>query len=76
MTVHLSAAAVEQDRSAVSGASRTVDGPADRGWQRDLDHLAALAAYAQDPVPVLLAEVGDVRAGGLEDPQAEQAAAG
>jgi hypothetical protein len=42
-------------------------------WQRDLDHLAALAAYAQDPVSVLLAEVGDVRAGGLEDPQAEQA---
>jgi hypothetical protein len=34
--------------------------------------LGALAAHAQHPVAVLLAEVGDVRAGGFEDPQAEQ----
>jgi hypothetical protein len=33
----------------------------------------ALAAHAQDPVAVLLAEVGDVGAGGFEDPQTEQA---
>ena len=40
--------------------------------QRDKDEsLGALAANAQHPVAVLLAEVGDVRAGGLEDPQAE-----
>ncbi len=41
--------------------------------QRDQDDLGALAADPQDPVAMLLAEVGDVRAGGLEDPQAEQA---
>ena len=49
-----------------------VDGPAD-GWrQRDEDDLGAFAAHAQHPVAVLLAEVGDVRTGGFEDPQAEQ----
>ena len=49
-----------------------VDGPAD-GWrQRDQDDLGALAAHAQHLVAVLLTQVGDVRAGGLEDPQAEQ----
>ena len=36
------------------------------------DGLGALAAHAQYPVAVLLTKVGDVRAGGLEDPQAEQ----
>ncbi len=52
---------------------RLIDGPAD-GWrQRDEDDLGAFAAHAQHPMAVLLAEVGDVRAGGLEDPQAEQA---
>ena len=54
-------------------ADRPVDGPADRWRQRDQDDLGALAAHAQHPVAVLLAEVGDVRAGGLEDPQAQQA---
>jgi hypothetical protein len=49
-----------------------VDGPADRWRQRDQDDLGALAAHTEDPVAVLLAEVGDVRAGGLEDPQAQQ----
>ena len=29
-------------------------------------------ADPQDPVPVFLAQVADVRAGGLEDPQAQQ----
>jgi hypothetical protein len=33
--------------------------------------LCAFAAHAQHPVTVLLAEVADVSAGGLEDPQAE-----
>jgi hypothetical protein len=46
---------------------------ADRGRRRDQDDLGAFAAYSQDPVTVFLAEIGDVRAGGLEDPQAEQA---
>jgi hypothetical protein len=71
--VHPGAAAVEQDRSARAGAGGPVDGPADCGWQRDQDDLGALAAHPQHPVAVLLAEVGDVRAGGLEDPQAQQA---
>ena len=70
--VHPPAAAVEQDRSARAVRDRTVDGPADRWRQRDQDDLGAFAAYAQHPVAVLFAEVGDVRAGGLEDPQADQ----
>jgi hypothetical protein len=57
------------DRS-VSGA---VSGAADSGWQRDQDDLAALAAHAQDPVAVLLTQVVDVGADGLEDPPTEQA---
>jgi len=73
VAVHPGAAGIEQDRPAVPQAGCPVDGPADRGWQRDLDHLAALAAHPQHPVAVLLSEVGDVRAGGFEDPQAEQA---
>ena len=35
--------------------------------------LAALAAHPQDPVAVLFAEVGNIRAGSLEDPQAQRA---
>jgi hypothetical protein len=70
--VHPGAAAVEQDRPAHAGSARPVDGPADRWRQRDQDDLGALAAHTEDPVAVLLAEVGDVRAGGLEDPQAQQ----
>jgi hypothetical protein len=70
--VHPGAAAVEQDRPVRAVCDRLVDGPAD-GWrQRDQDDLGALAAYAQHPVAVLLAEIGDVRARGLEDPQAKQ----
>ena len=71
--VHPGAAAVEQDRPAGPAGDRLVDGPAD-GWrQRDQDDLGAFTAHAQHPVAVLLAQVGDVRAGGLEDPQAQQA---
>ncbi len=67
--VHPRAAAVKQDRS----ADTRVDGPADRCRQRDQADLGAFAAYAHDPVAVFLAEVGDVAAGGFEDPQPEQA---
>jgi hypothetical protein len=73
MAIHPAATAVEQNRPAGTQAYRPVDGPADRWWQRNQDDLGALAAHAQHPVVVLLAEVSDVRAGGLEDPQAEQA---
>jgi hypothetical protein len=54
-----------------AASDRSVNGAADRGRQRNQDHLGALAAHAQNPVPVFFAEVGDVRASGLEDPQAQ-----
>ena len=72
VAVHPGAAAVEQDRPADPGTDRLIDGSAD-GWRQwDENHLAAFAAHAQNPVTVLLTQVGDVRAGGLEDPQAQQ----
>jgi hypothetical protein len=70
--VHPGAAAVEQDRPARAGSGRPVDGAGDSWRERDQDDLGALAAHPQDPVAVLFAEIGDVRAGGFEDPQAEQ----
>ena len=75
VAVHPGAAAVEQDRPAGAGADRAVDGPADRWRQRDEDDLGALAAHAQHPVAVFFAEVGDVSAGGFEDPQTRAARA-
>jgi hypothetical protein len=71
--VHPGAAAVQQDRPAVPEVYRPVDGPADRGRQRHQDDLGALAAHPQHPMAVFLGEIGDARAGGFEDPQAEQA---
>jgi hypothetical protein len=73
MPVHPHAVAVKQDRPGVTAVHGAVDGPADRRGQRDQDDLAAFPADAQDPVPVFLAEVADVCAGGLEDPQAQEA---
>jgi hypothetical protein len=73
VAVHPGAAAVEQDRAASTGGYGPVDGPRDGWWQRDQDDLGAFAADTQHPVPVLFAQVGDVRTGGLEDPQAQQA---
>ena len=72
VAVHPGAAGVEQDRPMIAAADGPVDGPPDRWWQRDQDDLAALAAHTQYAVAVLFAQVSDVRAGGLEDPQAEQ----
>jgi len=60
MTVHPGTTAMEQDRPTGPVADRAVDGPPDRRWQRDLDHLGALAADAQHPVAVFVAEVGNV----------------
>jgi hypothetical protein len=71
--VHPGAASIQQDRPAGSEVYGTVDGPADCWRQRDQDDLGALAAHSQHPVAVFLAGVSDVRAGGLEDPQAQQA---
>jgi hypothetical protein len=76
VAVHPGVAAVEQDRPSGAAAGSPVDGATDRGWQRDEDDLGAFATHAQYPVAVLFAQVGDVRAGGLEDPQAEQAEQG
>jgi hypothetical protein len=72
VAVHPGAAAVEQDRAVGAGGDRAVDGPPDRRWQRDQDGLGPFAAHAQHPVAVLFAQIGDVRPGGFEDPQAEQ----
>jgi hypothetical protein len=66
--VHPGSAHVEQDRPGGPAVHGALDGPSDSGRQGHQHHLAALAADPQYAVPVLLAEVGDVRAGGLEDP--------
>jgi hypothetical protein len=73
MPVHPCAVAVEQDWAGVTVIRGAVDSPADRRRQRDQDDLAAFPADPQDPVAVLLAKVTDVRAGGLEYPQAQEA---
>ncbi len=72
VTVHPCAAAIEQDRPAGTDSSSPVDSPPYCGRQRDQDDLGALAAHAQHPVAMFLAEVTDVSASCLEDPQAEQ----
>jgi len=72
VAVHPGAAAVEQDRPAVTVADRAVDSPAHCWRQQDQDDLAAFAAHAQHLVAVLFTQVGDVRPGRLEDPQAQQ----
>jgi hypothetical protein len=72
VAVHPGAAAVKQDRSAGSATDGLVNGPADGGWQWQQDDLGAFAAYAQDPVAVFFAEIGDVGPGCFEDAQAEQ----
>jgi hypothetical protein len=53
-------------------ADGQVDRPGGAWRQRDSDHLAALAGDSQRPVPALLAELLDVSAGGLGDPQPVQ----
>jgi hypothetical protein len=72
MAVHPGAAGVEEDRPAGARADCLVDAAAD-GWRQwDQDDLGAFAAHVQYPVAVLFTQVGDVRAGGLEDPQAQE----
>jgi hypothetical protein len=73
VTVHAGAAGVEQERPGGAVAGGAVDGVGDRRWERYEDDLGAFAVGLQDAVAVLLAEVGDVGAGGFEDPQPEQA---
>jgi hypothetical protein len=72
MPVHPQIADVEQDRPSDPGSHCAVDRARDRWWQRHQHHLGALADDSQHTVPVFLTQVGDVRAGGFEDPQPEQ----
>jgi hypothetical protein len=71
--VHPSASAGYQDRSGVPVVDGAVDGTADGGWEGYEHDLVALAVHAEHAVAVFLAEVCDVAAGSLEDPQPEQA---
>jgi Domain of unknown function (DUF397) len=57
--------------AAVPEAGRPVEGRGDRCRQRDQDELGAFAAHPRYPVAVLLAGAGDVRTGGVEDPQTQ-----
>ena len=70
--VHPGTPGGQQDGSGRPFVDGPLDRAADRRRQWDKDHLAALPADAQHPVAVLLAQVLDVAAGGLEDPQAQQ----
>ncbi len=72
VTIHPGPSATEEDGAARAVAYGPFDGPSHRRRQRYQDDLVALAVDAEDPVAVLLAEVGDVCAGSLKDPQPEQ----
>jgi hypothetical protein len=69
VTVHPGAAAIEQDGPARADSGSPVNGPPYCWRQRDQDDLGALAAHAQHPVAMFLAEVTDVGASSFEDPQ-------
>nr|WP_260428396.1 hypothetical protein [Micromonospora globispora] len=73
VSVHPRPEGVAKDRPAGAVVDGPVDGSGHRGWQRDEHDLATLAAHAQYPVAVLLAQVGDAGPAGFEDPQTEQA---
>jgi hypothetical protein len=68
VTVHPSSGAVERDRPGYPVSDGSLDRPHYRRRERDEHDPAALADNSQDAVAVFLAEVGDVRPAGLEDP--------
>ena len=68
----LAVAAGADGRTARADSSGPFESPACCGRQRDQNDLGALAAHAQHPVAMFLAEVTDVGVSGFEDPQAEQ----
>ena len=72
VAVHPQPAPVTQDRPFAAPGDSPVEGTADGGWQRYLHDPVALAVDFEDAVAVFFAEVGDLGAGGFEDPQAEQ----
>jgi hypothetical protein len=67
VSVHPGSAAVERDRPGGPAVYRAVDGKSDGGRQGHGTTLRPLPHTRKYAVPVLLAEVGDVRARGLED---------
>ena len=62
----------QEHRPVSSFPDGQVDRPGGARRQRDGDHLAALAGDRQRPVPALQAQVLDVGAGSLGDPQPVQ----
>lgn len=66
--VHPPPPQVEQDWPRGAVTHRVVDGLPDRWRKRHQNDLGAFADDAQHPVPVLLTDIGDVPAAGLEDP--------
>ena len=62
----------QEHRAVRALADDQVDRPGSARRQRDGHHLAALAGDSQGPVPALQAQVLDVGAGGLGDPQPVQ----
>jgi hypothetical protein len=71
--VHPPIGGAAQDRPLLAPVGGVLDRAGHRWRQGDQDGLAALAADLQHTMAVLLAEVGDVRAAGFEDPRTEQA---
>jgi hypothetical protein len=70
--VQPAAACGREHRPFCALADGQVDRPGRPRGQRDGDHLAALTGDRQRPVPALQAQLLDVRAGGLRDPQPVQ----
>jgi hypothetical protein len=66
--VHPGAASVEQDRSGDPLTDRLIESSADGRRQWDEDGLAAFAEDPEDAMAVFLTKVGNVQAGGFEDP--------
>jgi hypothetical protein len=62
----------EENRAVAAFPGRRVDRPGSAGSERDGDDLAALAGDRQGPVAALQAQLLDVSAGGLRDPQPVQ----
>jgi hypothetical protein len=71
--IHPPTGRVAQGRPLRPAFGGVLDPAGHRRWWRNQDGLVALASDFQDAVAVFLAEVGDVRAAGFEDPQSEQA---
>lgn len=72
MSVHTAAVAIEQDRADVTTGDGTVDSSSHCWRHRNEDDLVACADDPHDAVSVFFAEVADVQAGGLKDPECEQ----